>query len=49
MTLKDFLEAVKDIPLETKIDKWNTNYGWTELREVKFEECEDRTKVISLY
>ena len=37
MTLKDFLEAVRDIPLDTQIDKWNTNYGMTTLREVKYE------------
>ncbi len=37
MTLKDFLEAVKDLPLDTQIDKWNTNYGMTVLNEVKYE------------
>lgn len=37
MSLKDFLEAVKDIPLDTQIDKWNTNYGMTVLNEVKYE------------
>ena len=37
MTLKDFLEAVKDLPLDTQIDKWNTNYGRTILREVEYE------------
>ena len=37
MTLKDFLEAVKDLPLDTQIDKWNTNHGMTVLNEVKYE------------
>ena len=37
MTLKDFLEEVKDLPLDTQIDKWNTNYGMTILKEVKYE------------
>jgi hypothetical protein len=37
MTLKDFLEAVKDLPLDAQMDKWNTNHGMTVLKEVKYE------------
>lgn len=37
MTLKDFLEAVKDLPLDTQIDKWNTNHGMTILNKVEYE------------
>ena len=37
MTLKDFLETVKDVPLDAQIEKWNTNYGMTMLEKVKYE------------
>ena len=48
MTLKEFREITKDWPEDTRIDKWNTNYGWTELREVKLENIEGKN-IISLH
>lgn len=45
MTLKEFREITKDFPEDVKIDKWNTNYGWTELRNVTYDE---HLNVISL-
>lgn len=48
MTLKEFREITKDWPEDAQIDKWNTNYGWTELREVKLENIEGKN-IISLH
>ena len=42
MTLKEFREITKDWPEDTRIDKWNTNYGLTELREVKINNIEGK-------
>lgn len=48
MTLKEFREITKDWPEDIQIDKWNTNYGWTELREVKINNIEGKD-IIELF
>lgn len=48
MILKDFFEAVKDIPLDTQIDKWNTNYGMTTLYKVEYEVVNGKP-ILTLY
>jgi len=48
MTLKEFRELTKDWPEDAQIDKWNTNYGFTVLSEVKIEKINDKD-YITLY
>lgn len=46
MKLKELKEIIKDMPDDAVCDKWNTNYGWTVLRSVKYTEHADGTKSI---
>ena len=48
MTLGEFRKITENCPDDMVMDKWNTHYGWTELREVKFENCNGKV-ILSLY
>lgn len=43
MILKDFLDKVKDLPLDTEMDKWCPNSGYHNINlEIDFIERENR-------
>lgn len=48
MTVEDLLKALKDVPLDTKLCKWNTNYGWTGVSEIKYVKFEDGSTCFSI-
>jgi hypothetical protein len=48
MTLAEFIEATKDMPKDTPLLKWNTNYGWTEVHSVKHSKFEDGSSSIDI-
>lgn len=48
MTLGEFRKITENCSDDIIMDKWNTHYGWTELREVKIENCSGKD-VLSLY
>jgi hypothetical protein len=48
MTVKELKEKLEGIPDDTKINKWNTNYGWTELSKVKYTKFDDGTTSFDL-
>lgn len=48
MTVKELKEKLEGVPEDTKVCKWNTNYGWTELHDVKYTKFSDGSTSLDL-
>ena len=48
MTVRELKEKLKGVPDDTKVYKWNVQYGWTNLSKVKYTKHIDGTTSFDL-